>query len=344
MSEINGADEFVVIGENIHTTRIRLRKGKFITLNDAGKDVITYIAEDGQTRQLPIPERFVRTQDFDEGRVKHVKIAVDLAMHGNSQESEQAHLYLRDLVEKQENNGADYLDLNVDEFSLKTAEQVAAMTWLVETIQAMSRLPMCIDSSATAVIEAGLAACRADNGAPMLNSASLERPSALDLAVNFNAAVIVTAAGGAAMPDGSAERIDNARKIVDMALAKGIRLQQIFVDPLVFPVSVNSDFARDCLDAIREIRRIYGPDIHITGGFSNVSFGIPARKHINDTFLRAAVEAGADSGIIDPVMNNPTDIFAHQDESNAARLAADVVNGKDADCRAYIKAWRRKQL
>ena len=340
----DSAHSFIVIGENIHTTRVRLRKGKHIAQTTDGRDAIAYTTLAGEGRFLVIPDAVKATQEYDEGRVKHVKIAVQLAMDSDGDDATEALIYLRDLVEKQQAAGAHFLDLNVDEISLKTAEQKAAMGWLARTIQDMATVPICVDSSDIAIIEEGLAACNGAGGRPLLNSASLERPDALDLALQYDAAVIVTAAGDAAMPDGSAERVTNASHIVDAAVAKGIALSDIYVDPLVFPVSVDSSFARHCLDAIAEIRTIYGPEIHITGGFSNVSFGIPARKHINNTFLRAAVAAGADSGIIDPVMNNPNEIFAAPNDGNADKLAADVVNGDDPDCRKYIKAWRRGQL
>ncbi|NQV59429.1 MAG: hypothetical protein HQ502_07170, partial [Alphaproteobacteria bacterium] len=88
----------------------------------------------------------------------------------------------------------------------------------------------------------------------------------------------------------------------------------------------------------------HGPDIHITGGISNASFGVPARKYINEAFLRLAVEAGADSGIMDPVQNDPNAALAPATPSHAIALATDVVLGRDADCATYIKAWRKKEL
>ncbi len=334
---------FITIGENIHTTRIRLRRGKHIQTLGDGREAIAYRTLAGTDRFLVIPDAIKTTQDYEEGRVKHVKIAVQLAMAGG-EDAEEALAYLRDLVEKQEASGADYLDLNIDEISLKKDEQKAAMAWLTRTIQEMATVPVCIDSSLSSVIEEGLAACDPANGRPLLNSASLERPEALDLAKHYGAAVIVTAAGATAMPDGAGERVENAGRMIEAAIAKGIEPGDIYVDPLVFPVSVDSAFARHCLDAIADIRRRHGSEIHITGGFSNVSFGIPARKHINDSFLRAAVSAGADSGIIDPVMNDPREILGADPDTNASRMAADVISGDDPDCRRYIKAWRRKQL
>ena len=334
---------FIVIGENIHATRIRLRKGKHIGAAPDGREAILYRTLAGADRFLAIPEAAKSSQDYEEGRVKHVKIAIDLAMSGDDDAGEAA-IYLRDLIEKQQAAGAHYLDLNVDEISLKPDDRRRAMGWLAGTVQEIADIPLCIDSSDTAVIEEGLAACTSVNGRPMLNSASLERPDALDIAVRFDAVAIVTAAGDSAMPDGADERVSNASKIIDAALAKGIAPGDIFVDPLVFPVSVDSAFAGHCLDAIAQIRERYGPDIHITGGFSNISFGIPARRHINDTFLRAAITAGADSGIIDPVMNNPRAILSAPADDTASKMAADVINGDDPDCRKYIKAWRRGRL
>ena len=118
----------------------------------------------------------------------------------------------------------------------------------------------------------------------MLNSASLERVEALDLAIRYGAKVIVTAAGGAGMPSSAAERVDNVSRMVESALAKGIPITDLFVDPLVFPIAVDGNFGLHTLDAIRTIRSRYGPEIRITGGMSNVSFGIPARKLMNTVF------------------------------------------------------------
>ena len=134
----------------------------------------------------------------------------------------------------------------------------------------------------------------------MLNSASLERAEALDLAAEIGGAVIVTAAGATGMPSDSEQRVANGSEMIERALARGIPMERIYVDPLVFPISVDGAFGEHCLAAIRELRGRFGPELHITGGMSNVSFGIPQRRLINDVFLVMAVEAGADSGIIDP--------------------------------------------
>jgi 5-methyltetrahydrofolate--homocysteine methyltransferase len=178
----------------------------------------------------------------------------------------------------------------------------------------------------------------------MLNSASLERPDALDLALAHNAEVVVTAAGEKGMPSGAAERVANASRMIDAALEKGLQLGDIHVDPLVFPISVDKDFGLHCLDAIRELRAKYGSEIHITGGMSNVSFGIPGRRIVNDTFVILAVAAGADGGIIDPALSSPREIFAMDRGSLGYRLAEDMLLGKDEHCKKYIRAWRKGEM
>lgn len=332
--------EFVVIGENMHTTRVVMKRGRRFVAEDAGGPALSWEDEDGETRTLPVPDWAARTQDFDEGRVKHVAIAVRGAMEGDGE----CRRYLRAIVRAQEAAGADFLDINVDEISVKFAEQTAAMKWLVAFVGEMSDLPVSVDSSNVDIIAAGLEACAADGPRPLLNSASLERMDALDLARAHNAEVVVTAAGDSGMPDGPQERIDNASRMVEAARARGFAESDIYVDPLYFPISVDGAFGNHGLDAIRGLRERFGAGVHVTGGFSNVSFGIPARKTINDVFMIMAVEAGADSGIVNPVASPPAAVFAVDRDSESFRLAADVLTGRDEHCKAWIKAWRRKRL
>ncbi len=334
--------QFIVIGENIHATRVVLRRSKRFVADD-GREAIRYAAVDGAPRLLPIPEAIKRTHDYDEGRVKHVKIAVQAAMAGGAA-AEEGLAYIHRLVHDQAAAGAHFLDLNVDEISIRAEDQRQAMAWLVGVVQRLSELPLSVDSSSVEVIRVGLEAAATSGARALLNSASLERQEALDLAVAHDARVVLTAAGQSGMPDGATERVDNAARMIELARAKGIAVADMFVDPLIFPASVDPAFGGHSLDAIRQLRRTYGPEIHITGGMSNVSFGIPARRIINDVFLILAVEAGADSGIIDPVQNRPEDVFRIDRNSETYRLAEDVLLGRDPDCRNYIRAWRKKQL
>ena len=183
-----------------------------------------------------------------------MQIALREAMAGGAEAAEGLR-YLQRLAQRQEDAGAHFLDLNVDEISLRPEEQQAAMRWLVATMRDASRLPLSIDSSNVDIIRAGLEAWRdrANGARALLNSASQERLDALDLAREYDAQVIVTAAGASGMPTDTAERVTNASRVVDAALARGIPAADIYVDPLVFPIAVDQQFGNHCLDAIREL-------------------------------------------------------------------------------------------
>lgn len=338
------AEEFVAIGENIHTTRIVLRRGKHVTTAPDGAEAIRFLDAAGTERFLPIPDDIRQSQDYASGKVKHMKIAVQAAMRGNGPAADLGAGYLKLQIQRQVDAGADYLDINVDEVSLHKPEQQAAMDWLVGFVQELSPIPLCVDSSDTDTIEVGLKACTNRAGRTMLNSASLERPDALDLVGEYNCRVIVTAAGQTGLPKSAEERIDNASHMVDAAIERGIPLSDVFVDPLMFPISVNTESGNHVLEAIRRIRARYGPEIHVTGGFSNVSFGLPCRRLINDVFAILAIEAGADSGIIDPIAGSPSRAFSLDRASPAYGYAENMLLGRDRYCRAYSKAYREKAL
>jgi 5-methyltetrahydrofolate corrinoid/iron sulfur protein methyltransferase len=338
---VAGRDDkrFTIIGENVHTTRIVRRPGPLIQLAEDGRESIRFTDESGDVRLLPIPDEEKRTQEYEEGRVKHVRSAVRLAM-GDGPDREVGLTYLRALALRQVVAGAAFLDVNVDEYSHRLPEQIETMRWLVEELAPLAGVPLSIDSSNLDIIRSGMQAAGTHAGPPMLNSASLERAEALELAARTGGAVIVTASGAAAMPAGAGERVANASLMVERAFSLGIPADLIYVDPLVFPISVDGTFGAHCLDAIRELRARFGPDVHITGGFSNVSFGIPQRRLINDAFLVLAIEAGADSGIIDPVSTDLDRVMTIDLEHGAYAMACDAILGRDENCRAFLRAYR----
>ena len=332
----------IVIGENIHCTRVALRKGKRIAERN-GAEAILYETIDGEERVLPVTAEAKRTKDYEEGRVKHVQVAIETAMETAAGDPAEGLRYIEAQVRHQERAGAAFLDLNVDEIAPKLAVQTGAMAWLAATVQGMTDLPISVDSSSVDVIRAGLEAIAPAKVRPMLNSASLERLDALDLAREHDCRVVVTAAGEKGMPDGADERVANASRMVEAALDRGFAPGDLYIDPLVFPISVDSSFGNHCFDAIRALRARFGDEVHITGGMSNVSFGLPARKLLNEMFVLLAVEAGADSGILDPVASPPEAILGIDRADPNYKLAEDVLMGRDEHCMAYIRAWRKSR-
>ena len=339
---------FIVIGENIHATRVLLKKNERIALNGDGEEGIVFTDREGALSHLRISEKEKSSQAYAEGRIKHVRLAVALAMAGDEPDRSVALSYLRTLADRQVQAGAHFLDVNVDEFSNKPAEQLGAMSWLVRMLAPLVDVPLWIDSSNLETISTGVAGAAETAGhhvaPPMLNSASLERIEALELAANIQGTVVVTAAGESGMPTNAKERVANAGRMIEAAVAAGISLDRIFVDPLVFPIAVDSEYGRHCLDAIAELRQRFGTEIHITGGMSNVSFGLPNRRLLNDAFLALAIEAGADSGIVDPPAVSLQRAESVDRDSHPFQLALDVLTGADSDCRIYMKAHRAGEL
>ena len=117
----------------------------------------------------------------------------------------------------------------------------------------------------------------------------------------------------------------------------------LYVDPLVIPIGVDPMAGQAYLDAVTTIRERFGDDIHITGGVSNISFGLPARRIISDIFLDLCVQAGHDSGIVDPVADIAA-ALAPDRESEAYTLAAAMLTGEDAFGMQFIEAFRAGKL
>jgi cobalamin-dependent methionine synthase I len=335
--------EFVVIGENVHATRVLRLDGPQIVDDEHGRQSIAFDGPTGEPLLLPIPESEKQGQAYLEGRVKHVRLAVEAAM-AEGDDAETALMYLRTIAQRQVEAGAHFLDVNVDEVSPKLQVQVAAIRLLAEALAPEVPVPLSIDSSNLEIIQAGVEAVDGRAGPPMVNSASLERPDALDLASETGGPVIVTAAGESGMPADADERVANASRMVELALSKQLPIGSIYVDALVFPISVDGRYGLHCLDAFRRLRERFGPEIRLTGGMSNVSFGLPARRLLNDAFVVLAVEAGADSGIVDPVASRIERVLGADRDSPQLGLAFDVLTGRDEHCRAYLKAWRAGEL
>ena len=123
-----------------------------------------------------------------------------------------------------------------------------------------------------------------------------------------------------------------------------ISLSDVFIDGLVFPISVDPQFGLHYLDAVRSLRETLGNEVHITGGLSNVSFGLPKRKLANQAFTYLSLEAGIDSGIVDPIQSSLEEIFNLDPENEKVRLALEMLLGKDEFCTNYILAFREGRL
>jgi len=253
-------------------------------------------------------------------------------------ESELGAEFIAALAEEQERNGAAILDINVDEYSTDPSEQMLAMRWTVGLVQEVCACPVSVDSSLIAVLRAGLEVCDRSRGRPLVNCASLERPATFDLVAEFDANAVVSAAGPDALPSDARERLEHLSRAVERLHSAGRPDETMFLDPLVMPVATDGRHGPAVLEAIAAARRQFGTAIHITVGVSNVSFGLPARRLVNEVFAWLAREAGADSAIADPahICGNLLDRL--DPSSERFRLARALLLNEDEFGMAFLSA------
>lgn len=336
-------NSFISVGENIHCTRIYKIGGKFCKETTDGKYVINYQSSNG-TRQLPVPAAFTKAPGWESGKVKHCAVAIHQGVYGSGADRESGIDYLQSLARRQQAAGANYLDINVDEFSTDVEERCKLMAWTVEIIQQAVSIPMSIDSSNTDILKTGLNACDKERGRPMVNSVSLEREDAVSIAREANAVVIASAAGADSLPETVEGRMENLAAIYQKLKDNGFADSDIHFDPLVFPISTDGQNGVRFLNTVKAIRDKYGTEIHIVAGLSNVSFGMPNRRLINQVYTWLAVEAGADGGIVDPMQINVEVLNGLDTESEPFKLTRDLLLGEDDFGMNYIMASRDGRL
>lgn len=334
--------DFISVGEDIHCTRVYRVDGKFVKPGDGGKYAISYKTPGGETKNLPVPDSFLEGADWQSGKVKHTAVAISQGVGGDAKEA--GIDFIQSLARRQEEAGATYLDLNVDEYSTDIDERARLMKWLIETVQPVVSIPMSIDSSNIDILRSGLAACDPSRGKPMLNSVSLERVEAIGLAKEFNAVVIASAAGKSDLPVEPDDRMANIDSIIAKLKDAGLKLGDIHVDPLVFPISTDGQNGNKFIDTVRKVRKKYGEEIHIVAGLSNISFGMPNRKLIGQVFAYMCVEAGADGGIVDPFHISVPELNAIDPESEGFRLAKALLTGEDDFGMNFITACREGNI
>jgi 5-methyltetrahydrofolate--homocysteine methyltransferase len=222
--------------------------------------------------------------------------------------------------------GAHLVDVNAGVFVNKEVEY---LPWLVETIQAKVDVPLCIDSPDPKAIEAALAVHK---GQPMINSISLEQKrfeEILPLIEKYKAKVVGLCMSDRGMPKTADERSEVASELIEKLTEAGVALDNIYVDPLVMAVSTDSSFGIAFLQAVRRIMERH-PGVHTICGLSNISYGLPLRKQINQMFAVLGMAMGLDALIIDPL----------DPKMMANILTVQTLLGTDPYCAGYLKAYR----
>lgn len=222
--------------------------------------------------------------------------------------------------------GADYIDVNAGVF---VGQEPEYLRWLVETVQQACDKPCAIDSPDPAAIEAALAVHR---GTALINSISLEKArweNLLPIVSGSGLKVIALCMSDAGMPQTVEDRLKNAEGLVNGLLQRHVAIENIFVDPLVQPISVNNAFGAAFLESVAQIMARF-PGVHTACGLSNISYGLPERAFLNRTFMAMAIARGLDGAIVNPLDR----------EMMAAIVAAEALAGRDHFCMRYLKAYR----
>ena len=199
------------------------------------------------------------------------------------------------------------------------------MKQLIEMVQGVVDVPLCIDSSVPGALEAGLMACE---GRPLLNSVTGEEERlelVLPLVKKYNVPVVAISNDDTGISQDPDVRFAVAKKIVERAADFGIPAHDIVVDPLVMPIGAMSTAGNQVFALVRRLREELG--VNTTCGASNISFGLPQRHGVNAAFLPMAISAGMTSAIMNPV---------RQVEMEAIR-AANMLMNHDPNGGEWIK-------
>ncbi len=226
---------------------------------------------------------------------------------------------------KQYEGGANALDVNV---GVPLTDEPSLMAKAIAAVQNVVDLPLVIDSSYVEALEQGLINYP---GRALVNSINAEEERIeriFPLVKRYGAAVIALCAEDE-IPERAADRVRNAEKILRHAERFGVPKESLVFDPLALVVSAMQEGSAQTLETIRIITRDIGCPTSL--GLSNVSFGLPNRHLINQTFLGMAVAAGLDAAIMSP----------YEEELKQALAAASLFAGRDPDCRRFIDLQAR---
>jgi len=239
--------------------------------------------------------------------------------------------YIQDLAKRQYEAGACYIDVNAGTFYEDEPER---LEWLVKTIQEVIDAPFSIDSPNPKAIERALKANK--NGKPIINSITDEKEryeSIIPLVVEYKTGIIALCMDDTGMPETTEERVLIAERLIDKMGSRGVSLSDMYIDPMVRPIGTGSHYGIVALETIRQVKTKY-PDVHIACGLSNISFGIPVRKLMNQAFLVAAMTCGMDGAILDPLDKKLMSFL----------YATEALLGKDDFCMNYMSKFREGVL
>jgi 5-methyltetrahydrofolate--homocysteine methyltransferase len=225
--------------------------------------------------------------------------------------------------------GAHILDVNAGVTAVNPNEtEPPLLKQTLEIVQSLTDIPICIDSSVTGALKAGLETVA---GRPLVNSVTGEEEkleAILPLVAKYNVPVVAISNDETGISEDPDVRFAVAKKIVERAADHGIKPEDIVVDPLVMPIGAMATAAHQVYRLVRRLREEL--KVNTTCGASNVAFGMPNRRALTGYFLATAATHGMTSAIMNPL----------HDEDLHAIYAANVLNGTDANCKFWTNKFR----
>ena len=222
-------------------------------------------------------------------------------------------------------SGAHMLDVNA---GIPLADEPGILAETIKLVQSLTDVPLSIDSSIVAALEAGLEVYQ---GKALLNSVTGEEErleSVLPLVKKYNCAVVAISNDETGISEDPDVRFEVAKKIVERAEDHGIPRADVVVDPLVMPIGAMGTAGVQVMQLVRRLREEL--KVNTTCGASNVSFGLPNRDGVNAAFLTMAMASGLTSAITNPL----------HDSIMQAVMGGDVMLGKDSNCANWIRKYR----
>jgi len=237
---------------------------------------------------------------------------------------------IQELARAQAEAGAHYIDVNAGTFD---KEEDRYLNWLIENVLDVVDIPCCIDSPNPKAINSALRRHQEISSlVPMINSISLEKKRYGDMLTMLSGTdlkVVALCMSDDGLPETAYDRLQIADKLINGLVKKNVALDNIYVDPLVQSISVNPIFGVEFCKSLDLIKKEF-KGIHFMCGLSNISYGMPARKHVNQAFMSMAISHGLDGAIIDPLDKKMT----------TSIVTAEALSGTDEYCLNFFKAYR----
>ena len=234
--------------------------------------------------------------------------------------------YIRDLAKKQSDAGANFLDVCA---SVTEDRELEVLKWLIDLVQSVTDTPICVDSPSAKVCAEAVQFC---NKPGLINSVSgesdkIDRIFPVIAGAKWECIALLSDDKG--IPRTTERRIEVFQSIMKKADEYKITADRLHIDPLIEMLCASEDGIIRVTNTIKKVKELY-PNIHVTGGASNISFNLPARKYINRAFIILAMNAGMDSAILDPLNK----------EMMGLLYATEALLGNDEYCIEFINAFR----